>query len=57
MTDQPFRRIKCLNCGEVYDEAQGIPDLDIPPGTRWEDLPEDFLCPQCASDKRDFVVV
>ena len=57
MTDQPFRRFKCLNCGEVYDEAQGIPDLDIPPGTRWEDLPEDFLCPQCASDKRDFVVV
>ena len=54
MTDRPYRVFKCLNCGYCYDEAEGCPDLDVPPGTRWEDLPEDFLCPQCGSDMRDF---
>lgn len=54
MTDHPWRRYKCLNCGEIYDEELGCPDLDVPPGTRWEDLPDDFVCPQCGSDKQDF---
>mgnify|MGYP003235616392 CR=1 FL=1 len=35
----------CDVCGYVYDEAAGDPDNGIAPGTRWEDLPEDFLCP------------
>jgi rubredoxin len=31
----------CIGCGEVYDEEEGLPDQGIPPGTRFEDLPED----------------
>ena len=49
-----WRTYKCLNCGELYEEEHGCPDLDVPPGTRWEDLPDDWICPQCGSDKRDF---
>ena len=38
----------CEVCGYVYDEAAGDPDNGIAPGTKWEDLPEDFVCP-CAA--------
>lgn len=54
MTEQVGSTHKCLNCGYAYDPAEGCPELDVPPGTAWEDLPEDWLCPQCGSDKRDF---
>ena len=37
----------CDVCGYVYDEALGDPDNGIAPGTKWEDLPDDFVCP-CA---------
>lgn len=44
----------CMYCGYVYDEALGDPDNGIPPGTRMEDLPEDWCCPMCSADKADF---
>ena len=37
----------CTVCGWVYDEAAGDPDNGIAPGTKWEDLPDDFVCPLC----------
>ena len=49
-----FRKWECVICGFIYDEALGLPDHGIAPGTRWEDLPDDWICPQCGSDKRDF---
>jgi len=49
-----FKRYKCLNCGHVYDEAQGWPADGIAPGTRWADVPDDWLCPDCGSEKRDY---
>jgi rubredoxin len=45
----------CLACGHVYDEAAGIPEQGIPPGTAFADLPEDWECPFCGSDKQQFV--
>ena len=54
---EPFRRFKCLNCGTIYDEAEGIPGEGLAPGTRWEDLPEDWICPECGSEKRDFALI
>jgi rubredoxin-NAD+ reductase len=45
---------ECIVCGWVYDEAKGWPDDGIPAGTRWEDVPEDFLCPDCGVGKEDF---
>jgi len=45
---------ECIVCGLVYDEKQGWPDDGIAPGTRWENVPEDWLCPDCGVGKEDF---
>ncbi|HNX16339.1 MAG TPA: rubredoxin [Bacilli bacterium] len=45
----------CTICGYVYDEADGYPEAGIKPGTRWEDVPDDFICPICGATKSDFV--
>lgn len=45
----------CSLCGYVYDEAEGIPEEGIPAGTKFEDLPEDWVCPVCGATKDDFV--
>lgn len=44
----------CDVCQWRYDEAQGCPELGIAPGTRWQDVPEDFVCPVCAAGKDAF---
>jgi rubredoxin len=44
----------CLICGHVYEEAKGDPDNGIPPGTRWEDVPADWRCPDCAASKDEY---
>lgn len=49
-----MRKFKCSICGYVYDEATGIPEKDIAPGTKWEDLPDDFACPMCTAPKSVF---
>ena len=54
MSEQDFRRYECIVCGLIYDEAEGVPDDGIPPGTRWDDVPEDWLCPDCGVGKEDF---
>ena len=49
-----MRHFECVLCGFVYDEASGLLDDGIAPGTRWEDVPEDWTCPDCAAPKGDF---
>ena len=44
----------CDVCGYVYDEELGDPDNGIEPGTKWEDLPDDFTCPLCSVGKDQF---
>jgi rubredoxin len=44
----------CTICGYVYDPAQGDPDSGIAPGTAFEDIPEDWVCPVCGATKQDF---
>ena len=44
----------CSVCGYVYDEAKGIPGSGIPAGTRWEDLPDGWVCPLCGAAKGAF---
>ena len=44
----------CNLCGYVYDEAAGDPDNGIAPGTKWEDVPEDWTCPLCGAGKEEF---
>ena len=41
----------CTVCGYVYDPEKGDPDNGIAPGTAWEDVPEDWVCPLCAVGK------
>ena len=48
---EPFRKWVCVSCFFVYDEALGLPQHGIPPGTRFEDLPDDWVCPECGSPK------
>ena len=47
----------CILCGFVYEEALGIADEGIAPGTRWEDVPDDWTCPHCSATKADFDMV
>ena len=49
-----YRKWECVICGFIYDEAKGLPDKGIAPGTRWEDVQEDFECPDCGISKFDF---
>jgi rubredoxin len=44
----------CDVCGYEYDEEVGEPDWDVEPGTKFEDLPEDFVCPVCLVEKEHF---
>lgn len=44
----------CDVCGWIYDETVGAPDLGIAPGTKFEDLPDDFVCPLCGVDSSNF---
>jgi len=50
----PFCKYNCVICDHVYDEAAGDPDSGIAPGTRWEDIPADWSCPECGATKADF---
>lgn len=50
-------RWECIVCGLIYDEREGWPDDGIAPGTRWEDVPDDWTCPDCGVGKDDFELV
>lgn len=52
-----FKRFMCLLCGYIYDEAKGWPEDGIEPGTRWEDVPLTWQCPECGATKDDFEMV
>ena len=47
-------RYECQVCGYVYDEEVGDPDNGVPPGTKWEELPDDWVCPVCGATKDQF---
>ena len=50
----PYRQFICHACGWIYDEAEGDADSGLAPGTRFEDIPEDWACPLCGVTKADF---
>ncbi|ELB2788925.1 FAD-dependent oxidoreductase [Vibrio alginolyticus] len=52
-----MRKWLCIICGLIYDEAQGWPSDGIAPGTAWEDVPDDWLCPDCLVGKADFEMI
>jgi len=49
-----MRKYVCSICGYVYDEAVGDPERGIAPGTKWEDVPGNWVCPLCGAMKAEF---
>jgi rubredoxin len=49
-----MKKYVCTVCGFVYDEAKGIPEKGIKPGTTWDELPDDWVCPLCGATKGEF---
>jgi rubredoxin len=49
-----LQRYKCLVCDHIYDPVDGDPDGGIAPGTAFEDIPDDWMCPVCGAGKEDF---
>ena len=56
-TVSELKKYMCLICGWIYDEATGAPDEGIAPGTRWEDVPPNWTCPECGARKEDFEMI
>lgn len=52
-----MKKWQCIVCGWVYDEAAGDEEHGIAPGTRWADVPDGFVCPECGVAKHDFVMM
>lgn len=52
-----YKKYLCVICGYIYDEEEGWPEDGIAPGTRWEDVPETWICPDCAAMKEDFEMI
>ena len=55
--DNCMKKWQCVVCGFIYDEAEGWPDEGIAAGTRWEDVPADWQCPDCGVGKEDFEMI
>ena len=52
-----FKEYMCVVCGFVYNEAEGLPEEGSAPGTRWADIPDNWVCPECGAAKEDFEMV
>ena len=52
-----FKKFQCIVCGFIYDEELGLPEEGIAPGTRWADIPDNWVCPECGVGKADFEMV
>ncbi len=47
-------KYECTICAYIYDEDEGDPESGVAPGTKWEDVPDDWVCPVCGAGKGDF---
>ena len=52
-----MKKWECIVCGVTYDEEEARPEEGIEPGTAWDDVPEDWVCPDCGVGKEDFEMV
>jgi len=51
-----MKRYICEVCGYIYDPTEGDPDNGIEPGTAFDDIPEEWVCPLCGVDKNQFII-
>ncbi|MGB9789156.1 rubredoxin [Thermotoga caldifontis] len=49
-----MKKYRCMLCGYIYDPEVGDPDANVPPGTPFEALPDDWVCPLCGASKDQF---
>jgi rubredoxin len=56
-SETALKTYQCGTCGFIYDEAEGLPEEGLPPGTRWADIPDDWCCPDCGMSKSQFEMV
>ena len=52
-----MKKWQCVICGFIYDESLGQPGDGIAPGTKWEDIPDNWACPDCGGGKADFQMI
>ena len=52
-----YKEYVCVVCGFVYREADGLPEEGFPAGTLWDDIPANWVCPECGAAKEDFEMV
>ena len=52
-----YKKYECVICGYIYDEELGDPDDGLAPGTLLEDIPDDWVCPDCGVSKFDFELI
>lgn len=52
-----YKTYMCVICGFIYEEEKGLPEENIPAGTRWEEIPETWTCPDCGASKDDFEMI
>ena len=52
-----FKKYECAICGLIYDEELGLPEDGLAPGTKWDDIPDDWQCPDCGVGKSDFEMI
>lgn len=57
MSNTEYKTYMCIICGWIYDEEKGAPTEGLAPGTRWEDVPDAWVCPDCGASKEDFDLV
>ncbi len=57
MSGNDYKAWMCIICGWIYEEAKGSPEDGLAPGTRWEDIPDDWVCPDCGAGKEDFDMI
>jgi rubredoxin len=52
-----LKEFMCVVCGFVYSETAGLPEEGFAPGTRWADIPDSWVCPECGASRDDFEMV
>jgi rubredoxin len=57
MNEAAYKSYMCVICGFIYDEARGLPEEGFAPGTRWEDIPFNWVCPECGASKDEFEMI
>ena len=57
LTVMELKKYMCVVCGWVYDEKLGAPQHGLPAGTKWEDVPDDWVCPDCNAGREDFDMI